>query len=205
MGCHSHKQNANKFNVCTTDLAGAKNKESNCITCHMPQVEGSSTTIRESKTHAFHGFAGVRNAPELLAKHVEFNYNKSSSGFEIIVHNKAPHNLLIHPLRVVRLKTILKRDGKSEELKTYTFVKVIGTEGKASMPWLATEVVKDNMIKGDEKRVVKFDKILKSGDEIEAILGYHIVNSKAVKKLGLEDEKELSKFITLKSSYFKVK
>jgi hypothetical protein len=205
MGCHSHKQNGKKFNVCTTDIEGAKSKESNCITCHMPQVEGSSTTIRESKTHAFHGFAGVRNAPELLGKYVDISYKKVDNGFEIIIHNKAPHNLLTHPLRVVKLKTILKRDGKAEELKTHTFVKVIGTEGKPSMPWLATEVVKDNMIKGDEKRVIKFDRLVKSGDEVEVILGYHIVNPKAVKKIGLENKKELYQLITLKSSYFKVK
>ena len=205
MGCHSHKQNGHEFDVCRTDLAGAKSKDSNCITCHMPQIQGSSTTIRESKTHAFHGFAGVRNRPELLAKYVEMSYKKLANGFEITVENKAPHNLLTHPLRVVQLKTILKRDGKNEVLKSHTFVKAIGTEGKPSMPWLATEVVKDNMIKGNEKRVVKFNKTIKSGDEIELVLGYYIVNPKAVKKLGLEDEKELSKFKTLKSANFKIK
>lgn len=205
MGCHSHKQNEKKFNVCTTDLAGAKNEKSNCITCHMPQVLGSSTTIRQSKTHAFHGFAGVRNSSELLAKYVDISYQALDNKFEIIVHNKAPHNLLIHPLRIVKLKTVLKRDGKSEELRTHTFMKIIGTDGKPSMPWLATEIVKDNMIKGDEKRSIKFDKALKSGDEIEVVLGYHIVNPKVVKSLGLEDEKELYKFIILKSSYFKIK
>jgi hypothetical protein len=186
-------------------MAGAKSKESNCITCHMPQVEGTSTTIRQSKTHAFHGFAGVRNAPKLLAKYIDMNYKKVDGGFEITVHNHAPHNLLTHPLRVVQLKTTLKSGGKAEELKSHTFIKAIGTKGKPSMPWLATEVVKDNMIQGDEKRVVKFDKTVKEGDEIEVVIGYYIVNPKAVKKLGLEDEKELSSFIALKSVYFKVK
>jgi hypothetical protein len=205
MGCHSHKQNGKKFDVCRTDVAGAKNKESNCITCHMPQVQGSSTTIKQSKTHAFHGFAGVRNAPELLSKYIKLNYKKLADGFEVVIASTAPHNLLTHPLRVVQLQTVLTRDGKSEKLKDYTFVKAIGTDGKPSMPWLATEVVKDNMIKANESRTVKFDKALKSGDKIEAILGYYIVNPKVVKKLGLEDEKELSKFTTLKTTYFKVK
>ncbi len=82
------------------------------------------TTIRQSKTHAFHGFSGVRNAPEMLADHINIVYKKSTNGFEITVHNKAPHNLLTHPLRVVQLKTTLKREGKSEILKTETFVTV---------------------------------------------------------------------------------
>jgi len=203
MGCHSHKQNGHKFNVCTTNMKGAEDKKSNCITCHMPKVNGSATTIRQSKTHAFHGFAGVRNYPEKLAKYIDISYKKTDKGFDIIIHNKAPHNLLTHPLRVIELKTKLKRDGKIKELKTNRFFKVIGTNNKPSMPWLATQIIKDNMIKANEKRVVSFDTKLQKGDEIEAILGYYIVNPKAVKKLGLENEKELSTFIPLKDVYFK--
>jgi len=203
MGCHSHKQNAHKFNVCTTDMKGAKNKNSNCITCHMPKVKGSATTIRESKTHAFHGFAGIRNSPKKLAKYIDISYKKQDNGFDIIIHNKAPHNLLTHPLRVIQLKTKLKRNGKIKELKTNTFIKVIGTNNKPSMPWLATQIIKDNMIKANEKRVISFNTKLQKGDEIEAILGYYIVNPKAVKKLGLENEKELSEFIPLKDVYLK--
>jgi hypothetical protein len=204
MGCHAHKQNAHNFDVCQTDMAGASSKESNCITCHMPQVNGSATSIRQSKTHAFHGFAGARNKPEMLAKYVDIDFKKESKGFNITVENKAPHKLLTHPLRVVQLKTTLKREGKSIPLKTETFVKVIGTNNKPSMPWLATQVVKDNMLKANEKRVVSFDKELQSGDEIETILGFYVVNPKAAPKLGLEKEKALTSFTILKHKYFKV-
>lgn len=51
---------------------------------------------------------------------------------------------------------------KSEELKTHTFVKTIGTDNKPSMPWLATQVVKDNMIKANETRVISKEKELSS-------------------------------------------
>ena len=201
MGCHSHKQNSHKFNVCKTDAKGAKNKEENCITCHMPKIKGSSTSIRDSATHAFHGFAGARNAPEMLSKYIDLSYKKSAKGFDITIHNNTPHPLMTHPLRVVELKTRLKRDGKAKELKKYTFIKVIGTEGKPSMPWLATEIVKDTMLKADEKRLLSFDTPLKKGDEIEVILGYRVVNPKAGKKLGLD--KSFSEFKPLKSVYFK--
>ncbi len=60
-GCHSHKENSLGFTICKTDEKGAKDKEQNCITCHMPQVKGSATNIRVSQTHAFHGFAGAIN------------------------------------------------------------------------------------------------------------------------------------------------
>jgi len=39
MGCHSHKENSLGFTICKTDEKGAKDKEQNCITCHMPQVK----------------------------------------------------------------------------------------------------------------------------------------------------------------------
>ena len=205
MGCHSHKQNAHGFDVCKIDTSGAEDKESNCITCHMPKVQGSATTIRESKTHAFHGFAGARNRPEILSKYIDINHTTSETGFDIIVTNNSPHPLLTHPLRVVQLKTTLKRDGKSKELKTHTFVRIIGTDNKPSMPWLATQVIKDTMIQANETRVVSFDSLLKSNDEIEVVLGYYIVNPKAAPKLGLEKEQELTKFTVLKRSYFTVK
>lgn len=205
VGCHSHKQNGKGFAVCETDLSGSKSKDTNCISCHMPQIEGTSTTIKKTKTHAFHGFAGVRNAHEMLSKYVKLSYQKSADGFEVIVHNDTPHDFLSHPLRMVELKTLLKRDGKTQTLKNHTFIRSIGTEGKPTMPWLATEVVEDTMLKANEKRAVAFDTPLQSGDEIETTLGFYVVNPKAAKKLGLDGDKELSEFTALKSAYFKIK
>ena len=204
MGCHSHKQNSHKFSVCTTDEAGAKNQKENCITCHMPKILGTATTVRLSEKHAYHGFAGARVEPRMLAKYVEFDFKKSAKGFDITLHNKAPHDLMTHPLRVVQLKATLIRGTKHTALKTHSFVRVIGTQGKPSMPWLATEVVKSNMIKANEKRVVAFDQVLQSGDKIEVVLGFYIVNPKVLKKLHLEDDKEINKFTVLKSEYFSV-
>ena len=201
MGCHSHKKNAHNFDVCKIDMSGAKDKESNCITCHMPKIAGTSTNIKKTKTHAFHGFAGARNASNMLSKYVNLSYKKLDKGFEITVHNNTPHPLMSHPLRVVELHTILKRDGKAQKLKKYTFIRVVGTEGKASMPWLATQIVKDTMLKANEKRVLSFETALQDGDEIEVVLGYRVVNEKAAQKLGLD--KKYSKFIPLKSAYFK--
>ena len=205
MGCHSHKQNSKKFAVCETEEAGAKSTSENCITCHMPKVLGSATTVRLSKKHAYHGFAGARVKPTMLAKYVLLNFTNSTSGFDVSVENQSPHNLLTHPLREVQLRVTLIRGDKHIALKTHSFEKVIGTDGKASMPWLATEVVKVNMIKPEEKRVLHFDDTLESGDKIEVILGFYVVNPKALKKLNLEGDKELNRFTVLKSQHFSVK
>jgi DNA-directed RNA polymerase subunit RPC12/RpoP len=204
MGCHSHKQNSHSFNVCVTEDAGAKDKKSNCITCHMPKVEGTATTVRISKKHTFHGFAGARVESRMLSKYVDINFAKNSNGFDITINNNAPHALLTHPLRVVQLKTTITRNSKAIALKTHTFVKLIGTKGKPSMPWVATEVVKDTMIKANEKRVIKYEDALQSGDKVEVTLGFYVVNPKALKKLNLDGDKEISKFTILKTKNFNI-
>ncbi|OHE00596.1 MAG: hypothetical protein A3G74_00825, partial [Sulfurimonas sp. RIFCSPLOWO2_12_FULL_34_6] len=202
MGCHSHKQNSHEFTICETDKEGAKDKKQNCITCHMPKVLGSATTIRQSEKHAFHGFAGARKHPEMLSQYVEIELEKKADGFNVIVENKASHNLLTHPLRVVELRVNLIRDGKTTALKTEKFMKIIGRDKEPSMPWIANEVLVDSMIKKQEKRSVGYDNLLTSGDKIEVQLGYYVVNPKALKKLSLEGNEEAEKFTTLKYKYF---
>ena len=204
MGCHSHKQNSHQFDVCRTDNAGAKNTKENCITCHMPKIPGTATTVRLSQTHAYHGFAGARVEPRMLAKYVGLSLSKKADSFDVTVDNQAPHDLMTHPLRVVQLKATLVRDDKYRALETHSFVKIIGHEGKPSMPWLATEVVKDNMIKADEKRTVSYKEKLQTGDRVEVIIGYYVVNPKVLKKLNLDGEKELKKFTVLKSQNFTI-
>lgn len=201
-GCHSHKQNSHQFMVCETGKDGAKDKEQNCVTCHMPKVNGSATTIRQSQKHSFHGFAGARKNHEMLSRYVELDFKKRSSGFDIIVENKAPHDLMLHPLRVVELRVNLIKEGKVTALKTYTFVRAIGNEDGPSMPWLANRVVKNTMIKPNEKKSISYSERVQSGSKIEVQLGYYVVNPKALKKLNLEGNEEMEKFTILKQKYF---
>ncbi len=205
MGCHSHKQNSHKFAVCETADAGAKNTKQNCITCHMPKIDGTATTVRQSAQHAYHGFAGAHVSTKMLSKYLTLSYIKEADKFNIIIDNQAPHDLMSHPLRVVQLCVIHTRNGIHTNLKTHTFVRVIGHEGKPDMPWLATEVIKNTMIKAKEKRLISFDKELKSGDQLEVVLGFYVVNPKVLKKLGLENEKSLKEFTVLQNKNFTIK
>jgi len=207
MGCHSHKKNSKGLDVCRTDSKGAKSKKSNCITCHMPKIKGSATTIRISDKHAFHGFAGLFNSPKLLSKYINLDYKISDRGFKISIENKAPHNLLLHPLRVLKLKTTIYRNGKKIQLKEYNFKRVIGTSKnkKASMPWLADAIIKDSTIKADETRVISFNTKLQKGDEVEVSLGFNILNPKVAKRFNLEKDKTLTEFKPIKHLYFQVK
>ncbi|MRI58810.1 MAG: hypothetical protein C6H99_04815 [Epsilonproteobacteria bacterium] len=192
MGCHSHKQNAHGFVVCRTESNNTMKQ--NCVTCHMPQVPGSLSDRVNTPTHAYHGFAGLQSDPKKLAKYIHIEL-VSKNPLTIAIKNDAPHALLLHPLRVLRLKVAVqdKNDTKTFEK---SFVRLIGKDGNPTPPWVATEVVKDTMIKKGERRVVKFD--IDAGDAvIDVELGVFRVNPKMAKKLGVK-----SGYVVLKRERF---
>jgi hypothetical protein len=202
LGCHKHMENKHSQNICTTQSEGAIDEESNCITCHMPKIEGSISGAPMSKTHRFHGFAGTKNRPDLLAKYLKINFKKTVSGFEITLKNEAKHNLLLHPLRLGKLNVSIKSGTKTDTLKSISFFRILGAEGKPAMPWLATEIFKENMLKADEIRTLKYDTKVHSGEIVEVEFGYYLVNPKMHKKLNLTDNKEATKFNILKTESF---
>jgi hypothetical protein len=204
IGCHSHKENAHDFIVCKMDIDEKTKTKDNCISCHMPKVQGSFTTAVDSKTHRYHGFAGSIHKPQMLAKYVDISLKKSGDGFDIEVKNRANHQLLLHPLRVGELKVDIIRSGESIVLNSTKFMRIIGKDKKPSMPWVADSVLKDNHIKANEVRKIHFDTKLQKGDIVEVRLGHYIVNPKAGKKLGITDA-DMIKFTLLKKERFSIK
>lgn len=207
LGCHSHKQNSHEFDICSMDEAKYDQTatDKNCISCHMPMVEGSFSNSKSTKKHRYHGFAGSIHKPQLLAKYVKISFEEVSDGFNVTIKNEANHQLLLHPLRVGELQVSITRDGKTKKLEAIKFMRVIGKDGKPTMPWLADTVIKDNHIKAKEARKIHFKETLQEGDYVEAILGHYIVNPKAAKKLGLDNNKDLTKFVLFKKENFIVK
>ena len=202
MGCHSHKQNAHGLDLCRMEAEEGQDDKENCITCHMPLVQGSFTTVSDSKTHRYHGFAGSLHKPKMLAKYVKLSLEKSSDGFDVTIKNEANHQLLLHPLRVGELRVAITRDGKTTQLKPHRFMRIIGKDSKPAMPWMADSVLKDTHIKAKEARKIHFGDLLKNGDVVEIKLGHYNVNPKVAKKLGLENHSDLSGFRLLKKERF---
>jgi ribosomal protein L37AE/L43A len=201
MGCHAHFENSHGQNVCLVEQSGAKDEEKNCITCHMPKVNGTATTIKITNKHTFHGFAGTRNKPKMMSKYLKIDFQKSSNGFNITITNLATHNLLMHPLRLGKLNVSVN----NKLVKSIPFFRILGLNGKPTFPWLATEVFKDTMLKANESRTIKFDKNLNTGDKVDIVFGYFLVNPKLHKKLNLLDSKEATKFNVLKHKSIIVK
>ena len=195
MGCHSHKQNAKHFSVCDMEIKQGKSKET-CISCHMQKVKGNLANQKESITHAFHGHSIHHDTPTTLSKYIKLSIDNNKDGFTVNIKNEAIHTLFPQPLRLNQLKVSIERKGKVIPLKTESFMKVIGKDGKPAMPWLADSVLKDTLIKALETRQVTYDTPLQKGDVVILEFGYHLVNPKAAKKLGITDESS-TKFIVL--------
>ncbi len=204
MGCHSHKENAHKFAVCKTDAKHDPSDEKNCISCHMPLVKGAMNTVHESASHRYHGFTGVADKPKMLAQYVKLDLSRDETGFVLTVKNEANHPLFLHPLRLAELQVSVKREGKEIDLEPVSFARVIGKDGKATMPWIADSIVKDTQIQAKESRAVTFTYLLKDADVVEAKMGFYRVSPKAANGLGLTD-KRLSSFTLLKKERFEIK
>ncbi len=196
LGCHEYKKNTKGFTVCSMDLERSKNGKRNCITCHMPQVNGPLSTLSEGGRHAYHGFSGLHNRPELLKGSVKLEAKSENGRLAVILKNEADHTLFAHPLRLAQLRTEVTRGGKKISLPTLDFFTILGKDGKPAMPWAADTVLRQNRIEAHESTKRVFDFTPKKGDTVVVTLGYYIVNPKAAKKLGIE-EKRLSSFRVL--------
>lgn len=193
IGCHSHKRNKWGLNVCSTNIDNEMDG-TNCVSCHMPKVQGSVSEFKDTKVHAFHGFAGTHFHSEMLEQYVELKVQKSDEDFTVLIDNKTSHALLLHPLRLAVLKVSVTRAGKTTALKEERFERVIGKNGKPAMPWKADITLKDTMIQAKEKRHIKYEYRIEKGDRIELVLGYYLVNPEVIGMLKLEDEKVATAF-----------
>ncbi len=200
MGCHSHLKNKNKLTICQTPIQGASSEKNNCISCHMPKVQGSATTIKNTKKHAYHGFLGVYNNPKALAKYIDLKASITDNILKITIYNNAPHPLLTQPLRLAEIKIILKNK-KSQKIiykKSISFEKIFTKKNKRVMPPLATQIKKDTMLQANEKRVIELKVPTKKNLQSIISFGYYRVDPTIAKKLQLNN-KDLKEFIELKS------
>jgi len=200
MGCHSHVNNEHSFDITMLDAVISDKDENTCVTCHMPQVAGSKVTINETKTHAFHGIAGIYHMNDKMGEYIEFKVTQSAKGFDVLIINKSNHALFGQALRAGSLKATILRDGKTITLEPFVFERVLAKDGKEVMPWSANALLKDTLIYA--KKEVSFSHNLKKGDKLTLTLGVARITKEGAKKLGLEVNEEFTKFRILKSEKF---
>jgi len=201
MGCHSHTNNEHGFDTAMLDAMINKDDKNTCITCHMPQVLGTKVTINETKTHAYHGIAGIYHMNKEMGKYIDLKVTKTANDFSVKVINKSNHALFGQALRQGTLKAKIIRDGKEIELQAFIFTRVLSKDGKEAMPWAANGTLKDTLVYAS--RDIHFSNKLKDGDTLILSLGVQLLTNKGAKELGLIDNKEVTKFRALKTQKFK--
>jgi len=141
------------------------------------------------------------STPTHLSKYIKLSVEQNSNGFVISIKNEATHTLFPQPLRQNQLQVSIERADKTITLETKSFAKVIGTNGKPTMPWLADSIISDTSIKAHETRKVSFANPLSQGDILVVEFGYRMVNPKAAKQLNITD-KSATEFIVLTRERF---
>jgi len=197
MGCHSHTNNKHSFDITMLDALIDKNDKNTCITCHMPQIPGTKVTLRESKTHAYHGIAGIHNMNKEMGKYIDFKVTKLENGFNLKIINRSNHALFGQSFREGVLNVKIIRDSKVIDLEPVIFTRVLGKDGKEVMPWNANMSIKDTLIYA--KKDIMFDTILQDGDTLKLSLGVRRISKQKAKELGLQDNKTLTKVKVLKT------
>lgn len=200
MGCHSHTNNEHSFDITMLDAVIDEKDKNSCVTCHMPQVLGTKVTINESKTHAYHGIAGIYHQTKKMGDYIDFELSKNSDGFSVKVINKSNHALFGQAFRQGILKAEISRGGKVIELKPFVFERILAKDGVAVMPWDANQALKDTLIYA--KRDVVFKEVLRQGDNVTLTLGVQRISNEGAKSLGIEKNTELTKFRVLKTQKF---
>ncbi|SFV90592.1 hypothetical protein MNB_SV-4-917 [hydrothermal vent metagenome] len=201
MGCHAHTDNGHGFDLVMLDAYIDKKDKETCISCHMPQIPGTKVTLKETKTHAYHGIAGIHNMTEALGKYIDFNISRTADGFDISIVNHANHALFGQAYREGVLKVSIERNGKEIVLPSAVFTRIFGKDGKETLPWEATETLKDSLIYG--KKRLHYPVQLQKGDTLTLILGVKRVSAAGLKALHLQNHSELSKFRPLKYESFR--
>ena len=138
---------------------------------------------------------------KMLATYVDIEFLPHLKGFEISLNSHIPHAMLLHPARVAFLKVVVKRGEKKVFTKVEKLVRILGADGKPTPPWLARQVVKDTMLKANEKRNFSYDLRLEPGDKVIALLGYRLVKPPLAKKLGIDDPIATKPFILKKALF----
>ncbi len=207
MGCHSHRENIKKYVVCVTEDTSKINSYETCITCHMPQVKGPSSTNSSQQKHFFHGFPGAHNNINMLAKHVTFSVKKiASNEFELRIINKSSHDLFPHPLRKSVIKISIIRKGKAVyQFDEIEMERIMKDENGIAGCTLATKETLSSIVKRESISVITEHYDLKNGDELEVEYGYYLVKGEMLKTLNLENNDKVKAYRMFKKECFLIK
>ena len=170
MGCHSHNRDEHGNDTFILDALVDSNDKESCISCHMPQIKGSKVTIKESKTHAYHAIAGIKQRVSDMGKYIEISLERREDSFTLHVKNRANHALFGQKYRQGLLHVELyKADNNSLKLEPFIFEKNLS---------------KDTLLY--EKKDIKYKVSLSDVTKIKIMLLVRNISQEGVEALNLE-------------------
>ncbi len=198
MGCHDQRKNSNKVALCQTgDEISASGGSNNCLSCHMPIVNGK----------ADHSFLGGHSA-KMVSKGLVMTMTLSESlgilEVSIKLANQLPHNLPTGaPFRNIYVKlTGYDKDGQEiwtssqshpakDDKKAMLMYSLGDAQGNPAPPPKATQVLNDTRLKPYETRELKYS--LPSGKivKVRAVAYYDLLLPPMKKKFTKPEHKDL--------------
>jgi hypothetical protein len=199
MGCHDKRKNSNKVALCQTgDEIAVSGGTNNCLTCHMPIVNGK----------ADHSLLGGHSA-KMVSKGLLMTMTTVSKDSENLVvniklANQLPHNLPTGaPFRNIYIK-LTGYDKEGEEVWTSTKSHPIkddkkamlmyslgDAEGNPAPPPKATQVLGDTRLKPFEIRKLKYFLPAAKIAKVRAVAYYDLLLPPMKKKFSKPEHEDL--------------
>ncbi len=166
--------------------------QENCITCHMPMLEGSFTDRYTTPTHRSHRFLGLRNRFEGVERYLDLHLGLDDGKLTVLLQNRMPHALILHPTRLFKLQLFADDTLLYEKI----FEKESGQKDIRPFVWLKENIDYPNNLKAKSSfsHTLHFTK---SAGEIKAVLGYYLIKPQIAGRIGLQNEEDTAFHILL--------
>ncbi|MDA8434057.1 MAG: multiheme c-type cytochrome [Nitrospiraceae bacterium] len=196
MGCHSHMRNSKGAPICVMDEEGA----SNCLTCHMPEAEGSPAAGSEKKTHFSHALPGGHDI-DMLRKAVSLDMSVDTSAkplkVAVTLKNISAHTFpSTMPMRLAFLKLTAEdssgrvvwtniKESPMEDMQSVLVKMFKAGEEKGVAPWKAEAVAMDTRLKKGEERKLSYTVPSDNIKTVSVSLIYRLFAPPAMKMMGI--------------------
>jgi len=199
MGCHDKRKNSNKVALCQTGDEIAKSAgTTNCLSCHMPVVNGKVD-------HSLMGGHSAKMVGKGLVMTMTSSFsNTKTLAVSIKLANQLPHNLPTGaPFRNIFVKlTGFDKEGKevwqssqshpAKDDKQAMLMYHLGDDkGNAAPPPKATQVLGDTRLKPYETRELKYSLANNNIAKLRAVAYYDLVLPGMKKKFPKPEHKGL--------------
>jgi len=210
MGCHDQRKNSNKVPLCQTgseidSVDGSKD----CLSCHMPVVNGKAD-------HSFLGGHSAKMVSKGVLMTMTVAKNKNALEVAINITNKLPHNFPTGaPFRNVYIKlSAYDQQGKQvwassqshpaiDDKKAMFMYHLGDADGHASTPPKATQVLSDTRLKPHETRNLNYSLVKDGIVKLRAVAYYDLLLPKMKNKFSNSEYDDLtsSKIIAVTEKY----